>query len=463
MSIISKTIFDEFEVRGSWWLFDKPDRRLPGRLKFSQTRIDLELDGRFKDSNDSDDDDSLRGVTLFGIGTGGEAYSLLDCFESGYNITFGFGHQISSFIANRVIAGEHIANLADLSVSSASLYLHGLTESFDRFQRDMAGDGTSYLVEVTKPAAFAVHVPSIATKISVDMLTGPALTQRAISISPEAFILIKSDKAIPFSELRATISSLSDFFTILGCYPAPVLRIGTGSAEKNSVFSVFTRQTCSVCPPLPGLDDLLVRFSDLAPEVRSDVLTRWFGLDAQARLAQHWTTTIMSTPTPFNQLDFVHLSHGLESLHSSFCGSKYMPKQEFKAVVEAMCAAIPDTVSEDHRIKLTNQVRYGNEYNLRTRLKELISRLPESLRSYMIVDIDRFAGAVVATRNANTHLSAEEEKMVISDDLLSAANDGLKLLFCLSLLNHIGIPESVLAAGLTRSNVYRSFSYRRPW
>lgn len=462
LSLSEKTLFDEFEIRGTWWLTSDPEREIPGKLKCSPARIKLELDGRM--GKGEEDDDSLRRVLIHGVGTGGEAFSLLDCFESAFNITFGYGHQTSEFISNVVAMGDHIAGIDDLLTTTASLYVHGLDESFDRPKYDMNRNGSNYSLSVAKPEKFEVYIPSIKTTVSIDMLTDPAFSQRTIEISPGAFILIKADAPIPFADLRATLFSITDFFTVLGCYPSPALRIGTGAAQDDSsVFSLYFRQNCAIQPSTPSPDDLLVKFSELDSEVRTRMLNNWFSLDDQAKLAQHWTTTIMTTPTSFNQLDFVHLSHGLESLHSSFCGSKYMLKKDFKAVVDAMCAAIPDTVSEDHRVKLINQVRYGNEYDLRTRLKELISKLPGVLRSELITDIDRFAGSVVATRNANTHLSTEEKKMVIDDALLPAANDGLKILFCLSLLNHIGVPENVLKAGLERSNIFRSFSYRRPW
>lgn len=464
MSDFGMTLFDDFEIRGTWWLESHPSQLIPGRLQCNQDRIRLELEGHFGETGRRRKLLPGRQV-IHGIGTGGKQYSLLRCLETRLNSILDIGHPTSEFTVTLAILGEHLTELDSLAVSCASVYLHALDQSFDCSMYSVTGKLTNnYRLGVKKPRKFKTKISKLDIELSIDVLAMPSFTNRDVSISPEAFALIESKNPIAFEKMQELVFSLSDFFATLGCFPAPLLRVGTGEAgDKTSVFELYGRQNCSVRPRFPEDGDLLVRFADIPSPIRRKILQKWFALDDQARMAAHWTVTMMTTPTSFNQLDFVHLSHGLESLHSSFCGNLYMDPNKFEEVVQSLCSKIPDHITKDHRQKICSALKYANEYNLRTRLKQLIKLLPAAIQNEIAPNLSRFASVVVSTRNANTHLSIVEQKDVLADDQLPAAIDGLKLLFSLTVLNWLGIPEDLLLRGLKSSRMFAHFTLRRPW
>ncbi len=81
-------LFDDFSIRGRWFLPDDPADVVPGELKFSTSGIELVLDGAFKVLSEPDAFASLlRGdvpktPTIFGTAVTGEPITLRRAFAS---------------------------------------------------------------------------------------------------------------------------------------------------------------------------------------------------------------------------------------------------------------------------------------------------------------------------------------------------------------------------------------------
>jgi len=71
---------------------------------------------------------------------------------------------------------------------------------------------------------------------------------------------------------------------------------------------------------------------------------------------------------------------------------------------------IPDNINADFKKSLQARLRYGNEFSLRTRLREVIRRIKNILDFEFVTSgkkRDEFINKVVDTRNYWTHYSQE--------------------------------------------------------
>lgn len=163
----------------------------------------------------------------------------------------------------------------------------------------------------------------------------------------------------------------------------------------------------------------------------------------------------MATEIFQNQLlDFKFLSimQALEALHRNIKGGKYLKESEYEKVADILRNAIPLGTQSDLHQSLQSRIRYGNEYSLRRRIKELWNKLPNVIQNELHPKFLSCYGKIIDTRNFFTHYDI---------DLEPKAYKGLGLIYitkllrwmCLSVfLVDLGINEDTLAHALKQSD-----------
>ncbi len=112
------TLFDEFEVRGAFWIPSNPDRRLAGTLKYSSREgIALHLFGAFHELQGFSDEAHFQEAVILGVAEG-KAYTLYKNYRKSGNFTIG-GHGIVTSIYETLylFVGEHFQTLEQISGS----------------------------------------------------------------------------------------------------------------------------------------------------------------------------------------------------------------------------------------------------------------------------------------------------------------------------------------------------------
>ena len=79
-----------------------------------------------------------------------------------------------------------------------------------------------------------------------------------------------------------------------------------------------------------------------------------------------------------------------------------------KEVRAPLWDAIPAGIEEAHRNSLRTAIEHGNDYSLRTRLKDLLKEFGEPLAE-VVPDADQFIHPIVIQRNSFTHVLEEVE------------------------------------------------------
>jgi len=108
------SLTEHFEVKGDWFLPEKPDRALAGTLAYDGRRLTLELNDRLQPLQGTVTinlgDPLPRHAVVHGITTRGEAVTLFDVWQEGYRINSSSGgvrtpEGLGSFMA---VIGGHV-------------------------------------------------------------------------------------------------------------------------------------------------------------------------------------------------------------------------------------------------------------------------------------------------------------------------------------------------------------------
>src|SRR5207244_934273 len=111
---------------------------------------------------------------------------------------------------------------------------------------------------------------------------------------------------------------------------------------------------------------------------------------------------------------FLSLIQAIETFCRTVYGGAYVSRDSYKRVESALVAAIPTDLPDDFRRSLRERIRYGYEYSLRKRLRDVLNGMENETINLVCPDARTFADKIVNTRNYLTHYSNEiREKAIL--------------------------------------------------
>lgn len=113
-----------------------------------------------------------------------------------------------------------------------------------------------------------------------------------------------------------------------------------------------------------------------------------------------------------------------------------MAEAEYETVKDGLVRAIPEGVAEDHRDALRSRIRYGNQFSLRRRLTELLTRIPPVAMDVIAPDPGKFVSDLVESRNYYTHY--DDQGKHLSWDELIAIMPHVRALVAVLFLQELG-------------------------
>ena len=148
---------------------------------------------------------------------------------------------------------------------------------------------------------------------------------------------------------------------------------------------------------------------------------------------------------PYLDVRFLTLARGLEAYHRRTSDEKRIDEAEFDELVENLVNQCP----EEHREWLSRELKYGNEVNLRKRLRGIINSFKEVIGNR--AKRENLINRIVNTRNYLTHydLSLESEAAEGQDLWNLCVN--MELLFQLHFLQLIGFSREQIDSLLADS------------
>ena len=155
----------------------------------------------------------------------------------------------------------------------------------------------------------------------------------------------------------------------------------------------------------------------------------------------------------FLQFRFLGLIQALETYCRRVQGGKYLPDTDYEKIAAALRAALPPTTPSDLRNSLVQgKIKYGNEYSLRKRLRELLCSLEDETIKLITDSPGKFCEDVTATRNYLTHYTSELQVQAFKGGELYSACLRLRVLLTIILFKELGLEEKDIRTLLVNSH-----------
>ena len=144
------------------------------------------------------------------------------------------------------------------------------------------------------------------------------------------------------------------------------------------------------------------------------------------------------------------MANGLEIYHRRTSDETRMDKSNFESLGETLKAQCPEKYQE----WLYEKLEYGNELNLRQRIKRIIEPFKEFIGNAK--QRDKLIGSIVNTRNYLTHYDDSSKSKAASGDELVRLYHRMEAIFQLCILQEMGFTQTEI-----RSVVDKSYRLRK--
>jgi hypothetical protein len=442
------------DVPGKFWLPERADDAISGRLSYDHGRIELELFGSFGRPLSQDDlpeTDLILGYTEAGRCT------LANCIRIGARskILSGFDLAHSTWIATRLILGANFDRVEDINLSTVSIGFDALENwlADDPFDGSVESDSEGHPVTTVihrYPESLAVALPGLDATLELDYrFRQNHESFHSFTWEHEAAfkIIPKGPKHLDWFFER--LGDLRSLLTLLvGEAVTPTRLSGRLPDEERAEVSIFFAYTGEPPKRLVHPAQMLLTRGQLGERLPA-IIRRWF---EERDLLQ--TTVALLAGTLYTkdlpgEFRFLALTQALETFHRRTRSDRYLSAEKYVAVEEALRAAIPEGIPSDLRQALSDRLRYGNEHSQRRRLRDLLHSLDEAGQRTVSTD-SKFVDRIIKERNYLTHYPEGEEPTMDGEELYYVSLR-LRAMLVLLLLKVIGIEGNEAVEGLRRT------------
>ena len=439
-----KTIFDNFELNGIWWLPNE-ETRYKGTLIYSNEGIILKI---------IEEHNPFKGMKLPIIlgQTDKGLVTLIDGFVTSANKTLftsegSINISTIKLVFNKLILGERYNSLEKVKFNFLLVKFTGLEWWYlaNPFTNDYEKGNFNIVLDKDTITDFNVRVDSLDAYIRSDYIigeTGKMFFNKNLHFTP--YIRITSDEPQSLEWYEKAVWNLKNLLTLLLKSPIQI-EILTANIDNNNFANIY---------PLRFEDkkDLNLNWFELEPlslpslKVDLDkVFNNWFNSKAKSTQLLY-SNTINSEHKMIVEDVFINFTKAIESFHRD-CAEQgtFIDEDRYNSVVEKMIAAAGADITNDLKSKLQATLKFANEFGFQRRIKELIKDLPQKL----IVEIDilrdrkKFADKVRNTRDQLTHYS-NSNTIVFNTLEMIYVNKLLKILTMVYLLRDLGIEDEVI-------------------
>lgn len=241
-----------------------------------------------------------------------------------------------------------------------------------------------------------------------------------------------------FGDFLYPIRQLQNLITFITTSPSGVEELlGVIGGERDRKVKIYCRTLSRPIGEKVPIGSFLFRFTEIQ-EKFDKIVYSWFSEDLKP-LHEYYFSTIY-LPTRYVEDKLIYLIFALESYHRMKYKGEYMCKEDWEIVHKEITEKIKTIkgLSEDHKKALENRLRYGYEYSLRKRLRELYKCHEDIVSMFMN---EQLINRAIEIRNEVVHPSNRRSYSVSEVDEIT---EKLKLFVEVILMKEIGIEEDVI-------------------
>lgn len=404
-------LFSSGAEKGLFWLGTDEKSKVRGELSWAPSvGVKLDLDGSFIKRWPA----PIEKTTILGTLDNGHGISLLDSFLTTFGGHFAPNGPSSSYHVNGAVFGAHVGSVDQTGFYGFSANLVGL-ESWTgvrAFEVAMPKNAKKVAARVTfrRPKTFSVQVPALGGKVRIAHGFSQKWSGSDISLKHETRVLVVSKKPVSLQWTRDKLFFLRNLFSLLMGSPAEVLNVnllGDRLRPRSQAWHQFpfVFNTLSDKPPaVPHIAEMPFPM----PVIRSRLgvtMQTWWEIVEKHQSVLDLFFHVVENRRSFDRFQFLALMQALESFHRDQFGGQYASQSDFDVIRQAMIAAIPVGTAAPLRKKLSDGLRYSNEFSLRTRIKDVFTRIEAETIKLITNKSKKFVGEAVQARNDLTHLN----------------------------------------------------------
>jgi hypothetical protein len=460
-------VIEDFEYKGMWWLPAEPEKQVPGTLRFTPNEgATLDLIGSFRDM-------TQMGTTLdpeIILGFSGKRITLHKCLEIGAQ--WG-GLAQTSFHAKTVFVGAHFQKPEHIKFKALQVHYLYLDEwvNISGFDIEYSSDKHDVVIKYKVPEPIRVAVGDD-YRISIwiqSIYPGISMVQKEARIKQKTHIVIEPSEEKSFDEYWNIMYRIRNFLS-LGVmervYPLEIKgetevnkQMIEGSEAYYPLVEIFYQS-----PDIPRAPktiypyEMLFTFESISDRFES-FLRNWFERMELLEPVYNLYFATLYNPRIYLEHKFLSLTQIVEPFHQHVYGGGYLSDEDYKETYDALVNVIPDWIEKDFRESLKTKLKYGNEFSLRKRLRDICNEYWEILSKF-IDNKDAFIDWVVDTRNYLVHHDEDLKERTASPRDLFRLNQKLRLIVEICLLTELGFTlEEVKELFATHRRYRQEFTF----
>ncbi|MBN3556059.1 hypothetical protein JYA63_17400 [Fictibacillus nanhaiensis] len=465
-----QTMFDEFEIKGYWWIPGGKKYDTAGILFYKERGIHLELIGSFSSDAFSLLDEKYD--VIHGFSDKGEEFTLLNVtVKNSQSSIPGFKTQtfsIQSFLVGGYFNSEEEMHFYGLKVNT-SYFTQWLSRPIFKYKSTYEQE-TSILAEqevkYSGVDTFKHYVDSISATIEETHYLNfiPDLSERILWTNKSGIKIIP-DENQNLQWYRTNMYLLKNLFHLFIGHPLyfdSLVFYGEKEKLRNSddyvrkQYFYFFGQDKSKLKKKFNWSDVIVNFNDVEHHL-SNILNHWFEKHDKLEVVYDLHFDEFYKDIYINTT-FLNTIQVLEIYHRNMYDGKVYDKKEYRALIKELKQHLKENFPEDFTKIISDKVNYGNEYSLAQRIKELINNFEESTRTMLVgteEDVDKFVRQMVETRNYLTHYDSDKKKHLLTEPYDKYfAIQRLRAIATLILFKEVGLDESFMVDKICKSKQY---------
>jgi hypothetical protein len=333
----------------------------------------------------------------------GNPATLINPRFSGQSSARNSGIQNIDFRADWLLLGVHLER-KDHPFSELGVRFRGLEDWLGHSPFDFDAikeEGRRLEAAFVAPPGFDCQI-SEETRVIFDTNLSWSIGSNRFEIGYSCTVRIAPTSQQSIFWFEKKLADLASFFSLLtgeAVYPTAILG-KTTTSDDVPPFIVFAPHWDLDLPRRPT--GCLLWYQSIE-NCFGSILREWFAFCGPYRPV--WSVLVNSLWQPKQFLDshFLSIIQALEGLHRRDNPGFYVPDDVYEKVGSALEKAIPAGTDNSLRQALKEKLKWGNEFSLRRRLRELVNSLPPQIVAPVCKPVEDLPNELADARNAIAH------------------------------------------------------------
>jgi len=459
-----------FEIKGLWWIPEKPDKKYRGSLKYIPNKgIYLEIEGIFGELLDINNTEMYDAI--LGISNKNELITLSKCWVK--NISIGFPKPPSStYFAHLLFVGGHFEKPESALFDRVYVKYAYLDEwvNIYGFQINQEHDETgSFSIKYQKPADINETINdnlTVSIRFNIQLAI-PTLVKKELHPKQTTYLYLKFSDPTCFEDYVHLVFVLQNFFTLATCEEVFLMEL-IGIIESNKqaqegktihpnvrIYFIPISKVSQEKEIYPH--QMFFTYTDIKDKF-GIILKNWIEKEETLRPFYNLYFAVQYNSSLFSENKFLNYVQALETYYGRLYNGGYLPESTCKEIYDCLVSAIPDLSIDgykDFKMSLTQRLKYINEYSLRKKLKVLVNGTGDLFDKY-VENRNLFVESVVDTRNYLTHYSTNLEHSAAKGTDIFQLAQKMQILIEILMLREIGFNLDEIRQIFHKNNRYRS-------